>query len=65
LLTLAMRPRVKITKEGKVRIDAELWNTWWCLLRAGQEQQLGNGHQFRASLAVGIGGVFESYFVVP
>jgi len=33
-----------------VRIDAELWHTSWCVLKHGQEHELGSTHQFRASL---------------
>ena len=42
--------KVKVRKERTVRIDSELWNTSWCLLKAGQEHELGCSHQFRASL---------------
>jgi hypothetical protein len=45
-----MKKNVQVRKERSVRIDAELWQSSWCLLRAGQENQLGCDHQFRASL---------------
>lgn len=41
---------VVVRKERTVRVDFELWHTSECLLLAGQEQELGSGHQFRASL---------------
>ncbi len=55
-----MPPLVVVKKERKVRIDAELWHTSECLLKAGEEHELGSTHQFRASLIFTVFS-FEAY----
>jgi len=55
-----MPPHIEIKKERSVRIDAELWHTSYCLLKAGQENELGSTHQFRASL-IFTAFAFEAY----
>jgi hypothetical protein len=45
-----MSTKVSIKKERVVRADGELWHTSWCLLKSGQENEVGSTHQFRASL---------------
>src|SRR5882672_4464311 len=42
--------KARVTKQRDVRIHAELWDTSNCLLKAGQQQQVGAAHQFRATL---------------
>lgn len=51
MITEKRNPRkVRVTRGRDVRIHAELWHTSNCLLDAGQKQDEGSAHQFRASL---------------